>query len=94
MLLDAQQLHLQNPITLKLPCDVRWGTNHRLLADVIDSKGTILEVLQSPTIRGKRALKTEARRLEDEFSDLDRFSAMRLKNPMFSGEVANVRSLI
>ena len=56
-------------ISLLLPSNVRWGTHHRLLSAVIETRDAFLLMLNNNSIRNNRDLRDEATRLRDEMND-------------------------
>lgn len=54
-------------ITLGMPTDVKWGSHHKLLADVVRSKDAIISTLRSPEIKVNAAVTREAERCRKQF---------------------------
>uniref|UniRef100_A0A914CF95 DUF659 domain-containing protein n=1 Tax=Acrobeloides nanus TaxID=290746 RepID=A0A914CF95_9BILA len=68
LLEDAQMILYGQKYPLEMPSDIRWGTNHKLLAAVIQSRGAINQVLNDRRIQEKARLKPKATELFQKLS--------------------------
>lgn len=59
-----------------MPIDICWGTYHRLMAAIVQSKAGICQALSDPRIRVNSKITTEAEILLNELSDNSKFQKL------------------